>query len=65
MTSENWTEERERLLGLIHDYETGKVLPLDEVDDGLIKRATTEQRLGVIKQRLAALNDRLNNKDSG
>ncbi len=65
MTSENWTEERERLLGLLRDYEAGKITRLDEIDDGAVKRPTTEERLAIIRQRLAALDARLNNKDIG
>ena len=65
MSSENWTEERERLLELLRDYEAGKITRFDDVDNGAVKPATTEERLATIKQRLAALDQRLDSKDGG
>ena len=59
MSTENWAEERDRLRQLLSDYESGKITHFDEVDDGAVKPATTDERIASIRERLAALEDRL------
>ena len=65
MASENWTEERKRLLQQLRDFEAGKATALDDVDDDAVVPATSEERLSIIRRRLAALDQRLDNKDGG
>ena len=63
VSTENWTEERDRLLELLRDYESGKITHFDEVDDGAVKPATTDDHIAGIRQRLAALEERLGSSD--
>ena len=65
MTTENWTEERDRLLALLSDYDAGKITRLDRIDDESPVPATTEERIAAVRQRLAALDQRLDDKDGG
>ena len=58
MSTENWTEERERLVRLLEGIEAGKVTHVDQ--DGLHQlRATNEQNVAALRARLAELNARL------
>lgn len=58
MSTENWTEERERLVRLLEGIEAGKVTNVDQ--DGLHQlRATNEQNVAALRARLAELNARL------
>lgn len=59
MGSENWTEERERLLGLLQDYESGKVTHFEGDDSGQLRRETTAERIVSLKHRIADLDARL------
>ncbi len=63
MSTENWAEERDRLRQLLSDYESGKITHFDEVDDGAVKPATTDEHIASIRERLAALEDRLGSRD--
>jgi hypothetical protein len=56
--SENWHEERERLVRLLAAIETGSVTHIDEVDLRQLQ-ATTPGNIEALKQRLADLNARL------
>ena len=58
MSSENWHEERDRLLQLIHGIESGTIKPIGEHD---LRRpqATSTEDVAVLKERLAQLNARL------
>ena len=63
MSTEIWAQERERQLELLRDYESGKITPFDEIGDAAVKRPTTAERIAAIKQRLAALDARLDSAD--
>ena len=58
MSTENWHEERNRLMRLLKAIETGKVTHVDEEDLRQLQ-ATTPENVEALKQRLAELNDRL------
>lgn len=58
VSTENWTEERERLVGLLEGIESGKITHVDA--EGLRElRATDEDNIAALKARLAELNTRL------
>ena len=58
MHTENWREERDRLVQLLEAIESGKVTHIDE--DGLRElQATSPKSIVVLRKRLAQLNDRL------
>jgi hypothetical protein len=63
VSSENWAEERDRLRALLRDYESGKISRFDEIGDAAVQRPTTAERIATIKQRLAALDERLDSGD--
>jgi hypothetical protein len=56
--SENWHEERDRLVRLLEAIESGKVTHIDEQDLRQLQ-ATTPENIETLKQRLAQLNARL------
>ena len=56
--SENWREERDRLIQLLKAIESGKITHVDEEDQRQL-RATTPENIELLKQRLKELNDRL------
>ncbi len=56
--SENWHEERERLVKLLKAIESGKITHVDE--NGLRQlQATNPENIEWIKERIAELNRRL------
>ena len=56
--SENWHEERERLVRLLKAIESGKITHVDE--NGLRQlQATNPENIEWIKERIAELNRRL------
>ena len=58
MTSENWHEERDRLVELLAGIESGRITHID--DDNLRQlQATSPQNIAVVRERLAELNARL------
>ena len=58
MTSENWHEERDRLVELLAGIESGRITHID--DNNLRQlQATSPQNIAVIRERLAELNARL------
>ena len=58
MTSENWHEERDRLVELLAGIESGRITHID--DDNLRQlQATSPQNIAVLRKRLAELNARL------
>lgn len=58
MSTENWTEERERLVRLLEGIETGKVTHVDQ--NGLNQlRPTNEKNIAALRARLEELNARL------
>jgi hypothetical protein len=56
--SENWREERDRLIQLLKAIESGKITHVDEEDQRQLQ-ATTPENIELLKQRLKELNDRL------
>ena len=58
MSSENWHEERDRLVRLLKAIESGKVTHVDEPDQSELQ-ATNTENIAALKARLAKLNGRL------
>ena len=58
MSTENWTEERDRLVRLLEGIESGKITHVDE-DDLRHLQATNEKNIAALRARLAELNTRL------
>lgn len=58
MNTENWHEERDRLLQLLQGIESGKITHIDE-DNLRELQATSPENIAVLKKRLAQLNSRL------
>ena len=58
MGTENWTEERERLVRLLEGIDSGKITHVDE-DDLRQLQATNEENIAALRARLAELNTRL------
>ena len=56
--SENWHEERDRLVRLLAAIETGEVSHIDEEDLRQLQ-AITPDNVEALRKRLAELNDRL------
>jgi len=56
--SENWHEERDRLVQLLAAIESGKVTHVDEADVRQLQAASPEN-VELLKRRLAELNARL------
>lgn len=63
MLSENWHEERDRLVRLLEGIESGKITHIDE-DDLRQLQATTPENVALLKDRLAQLNLRLGDDHS-
>ena len=61
MSAENWHEERDRLVELLHAIESGKVTHIDEEDLRQLQ-PTNPENVAQIKERLAKLNARLGDK---
>jgi len=56
--TENWHEERDRLVQLLESIESGKITHIDEEDLRQLQ-ATNAENIAVLKERLAKLNARL------
>jgi hypothetical protein len=56
--SENWHEERDRLVRLLQAIESGKVTHVDEEELRQLQ-ATSPENIAMLKDRLAMLNARL------
>ena len=56
--SENWREERDRLIQLLRAIESGKITHIDEADQRQLQ-ATSPENIELLKQRLKELHDRL------
>ena len=63
MSAENWHEERDRLVQLLEDVESGKVTHIDERDRRQLQ-ATHLENVALLKERLAKLNARLGDNNS-
>jgi hypothetical protein len=59
VSTEIWADERERLVKLLRDYESGKITHLDEDETGQLRRETTAERIAAVKHRLAELDAKL------
>jgi len=55
VSSENWHEERDRLVRLLYAIENGEVTHVDE-DGHRQLQATNEDNVGLLEQRLVRLN---------
>jgi len=58
VSTENWAEERDRIVKLLEAIEAGTVTHIDE-DQRRQLQATTEDNIAALKARLAQLNRRL------
>ena len=58
MSSENWHEERDRLVRLLKAIDSGEVTHIDESDQRQLQ-ATNPENIVALKERLAKLNVRL------
>ena len=58
MSTENWHEERDRLVRLLKAIKSGKVTHIDESDQRQLQ-ATNAENIAALKDRLARLNARL------
>jgi hypothetical protein len=58
IVSENWREERDRLVRLLAAIESGEITHIDEADQRQLQAASPEN-IELLKKRLKELNDRL------
>jgi len=58
IVSENWREERDRLVRLPAAIESGEITHIDEADQRQLQAASPEN-IELLKKRLKELNDRL------
>jgi hypothetical protein len=58
VSTENWAEERDRIVKLLEAIEAGTVTHIDE-DELRQLQATTEDNVAALRARLAQLNRRL------
>lgn len=63
MSTENWAEERERLVRLLAGIESGMITHVDEEDLRQLQ-ATNPRNIAALKERLAELNSRLDPNDA-
>lgn len=56
--SENWHEERDRLVELLEGIESGEVTHIDKLNDRELE-ATSPKNVAELKERVAKLNARL------
>ncbi|HLO21274.1 MAG TPA: hypothetical protein VK192_12365 [Sphingomicrobium sp.] len=61
MRTENWHEERDRLIQLLQAVESGKITHIDQHPLRQLQ-ATNSENIAVLKNRLAQLNARLGDK---
>ncbi len=62
MSTENWAEERARLVRLLAGIESGTITHVDEEDLRQLQ-VTNPRNIAALKERLAELNSRLDPKD--
>jgi hypothetical protein len=62
VSTENWAEERDRLVRLLAGIESGTITHVDEEDLRQLQ-ATNPQNIAALKERLAELNSRLGRTD--
>jgi hypothetical protein len=63
VSAENWHEERDRLVQLLEDVESGKITHIGERDRRQLQ-ATNLENVALLKERLAKLNARLGDNNS-
>jgi hypothetical protein len=63
VSSENWHEERDRLIQLLKGIESGKITHIDEKDLRQLQK-TNPENIAELKNRLAKLNARLGDAKS-
>jgi hypothetical protein len=63
VSSENWHQERDRLVQLLQGIELGNITHIDEEDLRQL-RATSTENIAVLKRRLAQLNARLGDRET-
>jgi len=61
VSSENWHEERDRLIELLEAIESGKVTHIDEEDLRELQ-PTNPENIALLKERLSKLNARLDER---
>ena len=62
MSTENWAEERDRLVRLLEGIESGRITHIDEEDLRQLQ-ATNPRNIAALKERLVELNRRLGSID--
>lgn len=62
VSTENWAEERDRLVRLLAGIESGTITHVDEEDLRQLQ-ATNPQNIAALKERLAELNSRFGRTD--
>jgi predicted nucleotidyltransferase len=63
MTTENWNEERDRLVELLEAIDSGKVTHVDQEHLSELQSANREN-VQMLRKRLAELNGRLEDKEA-
>ena len=63
MSDENWHQERDRLVLLLEGIESGKVTHVDQEHLSQLQ-ATSPENIAMLKDRLAKLNARLDEKEA-
>ena len=59
MSSENWADERERLVAVLRDYESGRITQFDQVHTGQRDGASPAEHIESVKRRIVSLDARL------
>lgn len=62
VSTENWTEERTRIVKLLEAIDFGEITHVDEEDFRQLQ-PTSEDNIAVLRERLAQLNARLGTND--
>lgn len=59
MSADQWRRDRDTLLGVLRDYEFGKIMNFGEDDNGAPTREMIEQRIASVNRRIADLDTKL------
>jgi hypothetical protein len=62
VSTESWSEERERLLRLLKGIDSGEITYIDQ-DNGRQLQATNKENIAALRARLGKLNARLGTND--
>jgi len=60
-TKERWRKDRETLIRVLRDFETGRLAHPGEDEEGDLDLDTTDERIASIKRRIADLDAKLEN----